>query len=191
MRTLLSLLAILGLGIGLAQDDHGPGGGGGRFNADPEMRKKLEAFQPVFELTRLVAILSEVDKQKGLAFTKAQAKKLLPILKDLLSRGELKPADAEKVQVTIEDNILNATQLKWIDTTQLERDKQMRLHGQQGQGQQAQGQQGQVQHQGRPGDPGERGGFFQAIQQGKPFNPFKEGRSNENLDAIIAVLSKR
>jgi hypothetical protein len=190
MRKLLTLLATLALGLGLAQPGPGPGGG---FTIDPETRKKFEAFQPVFELTRLVAILDEVDKQKGLAFTKPQAQKLLPVLKDLLTRSDLKPADAEKIQINIEDKILTPAQIKWIDTTQLAREKELRQRREQGQGQ-GQGQGQRPPGQGGPGGlggPGGRGGFFQAIQQGTPFNPFKEGRGKESLDGIIAVLSKR
>jgi hypothetical protein len=33
--------------------------------------------------------------------------------------------------------------------------------------------------------------MFQAILQGKPFNPFKEGRAQEALVSLIALLEKR
>jgi hypothetical protein len=48
------------------------------------------------------------------------------------------------------------------------------------------------QGQGGPGGQGgPRGGLFQAIQQGKPFNPFKEDPAKKTLSDLIALLSKR
>ena len=202
---ILAMLALSVMGGALAQGGQGPGQGGpgGGFpGMTDEMRKKLQAYQPVFDLTRTVGIFDEVDKQKGLAFTKAQAQKLLPVLRDLLNRADLKPADASKILTNLEDNILTEAQLAWIDKTQLERQQQARerfQNGQGGQGGQGQGgQAGQGQRPqgqggpGGPGGPGGRGGFIQAIMQGKPFNPFKEQqRSKDNLTALIAVLAKR
>lgn len=210
MRKLLILcvLALTALGGALAQDGPPPGGGQGGFpNIDPALRKKLQEYQVVFELTRTVGFFDELEKQKGLSFTKAQATKLLPILKDLQNRADLKPADANKILSNIEDNILTDAQLAWIDKTQLQRQEEARRRFQQGGGQNGQGQngqgfgggqgqgqngQGQGQRQGGFGGPGGRAGMFQAIQQGKPFNPFKEQpRTKDNLAATIAFLSKK
>ncbi|MDX2007510.1 MAG: hypothetical protein SFU83_19910 [Meiothermus sp.] len=203
---MLAMLALVAMGGVLAQGGQGQGGFPGMTD---EMRKKLQAYQPVFDLTRTVGIFDELDKQKGLNFTKAQAQKLLPVLRDLLNRADLKPADAQKILTNLEDNILTDAQLTWIDKTQLERQRQARERFQQGQGGQggqgAQGQgqagQGRPQGQGGPGGPGGpggaggpggRGGLIQAIMQNKPFNPFKEQqRTKEQLTAFVAVLQKR
>jgi len=188
---LMILITVLLIGLGLAQG----GDQDGRFQNLPEdLRKKLQAYQPVFDLSRTVNILGEVDKQKGLAFTKAQAQKLLPILKDLQTRSDLKPADAQKILSNLEDNILSDAQLNWIDQTQLQRQQQARQRFQQGGGQ-GQGEQGSEGGQGQgphPGGPGDRGGFFQAIQAGKPFNPFKDNpRAKDNLVTLVALLQKK
>lgn len=195
---ILGMLVLSVLGSAFAQ-----GGQGGFPGMTDEMRKKMQAYQPVFDLTRTVGILQEVDQQKGLGISKAQAQKLLPVLKDLQTRTDLKPADAEKILANIEDNILNDAQLAWIDKTQLARQEearkrfQQRQNGQQGQGQNGQafgqgGQQGQGGQGQRQGGPGGRGGFFQAISEGKPFNPFKEQpRSADNLKSLIALLQKK
>ncbi|HEU4743199.1 MAG TPA: hypothetical protein VFS50_16500 [Meiothermus sp.] len=190
MHRFLALLVVLALGAVLAQP-----GPGGPPNLTPEMQKKFQEYRPVFDLTSSIRMLAEVDAQKGLAFSKAQAQKLLPILKDLQSRSDLKPADANKILSNIEDSILTPAQLKWMDETQLKRQQEARQRAQQGQ--QGQGGGGFF----GPGGPGgqnggnrqgsPRGGLFQAILQGKPFNPFKEGRAAENLQQLITLLSKR
>lgn len=210
MRKLLILgvLAFAALGGALAQDGPPPGGGQGGFaNMDPALRKKLQEYQVVFELTRTIGFFDELEKQKGLSFTKAQATKLLPILKDLQNRADLKPADANKILSNIEDNILSDAQLSWIDKTQLQRQEEARKRFQQNGGQGGQNQngqgfgggqnqtqngQGQGQRQGGFGGPGGRGGMFAAIQSGKPFNPFKEQqRTKDSLVATIAFLAKK
>lgn len=196
--TVLTISAMVLSSLALAQPGQGPGQGPGNFS--PELRKKLEAYRPVLELSTLVRMLADVDKEKKLAFSKAQAGKLLPILKDLKTRADIKPADAEKILANIEDKILTDAQLDWIDKTRLERQEEARRRQEQnGQGQQGQGvrvpglppvgggnQQG-GQRQGGPGG----GGFFRAIMEGKPVNPFADGRGKENIEEIIAVLSKR
>ncbi|MFZ5991649.1 MAG: hypothetical protein ACOYW9_07775 [Deinococcota bacterium] len=164
---------------------------------DPEVRQRLEQYRPVFELMGILRLMLELDGQKGLAFTKAQAQKLLPILKDLQTRPDLKPADAEKILATIEDTILTPAQLKWMDETQLKRQQETRQRAQQapqgpaGGGFFGPGGQGTNGGNRQGGAGGQRGGLFQAIQQGKPFNPFKEGRAAEGLQQLIALLSKR
>ncbi len=174
--------------------------GTGGFNADPALQKKFQAYQPVFDLTRTIDILPEMDKQKGLAITKAQAKLLLPVLKDLQSRANLKPADAEKILTNLEDKILTDPQLTWIDKKQLELQKQQAARRAQG-GQTRQP--GQTQGGGTAGGGttggqprqvgGQRGGgIFAAITSGKPYNPFKEaGRTADSIKALIALLAKR
>ena len=179
MKRLLSLLATLSLGLALAQ--------GGPPNITPEMRQRLEAYRPVFDLVATVGLMNELDQQRGLAFTKAQAQKLLPILRDLQNRADLKPADAGKILSNIEDNILTPAQLKWMDQTILKQREEARQRREQASGQNPQAGQGNFQ-----GPPGGRGGLFQAIALGKPYNPFKEQpRAADNLKNLIALLSKK
>ncbi len=177
MRQLSSLWVVLALGLALAQ--------GGPPNVSPEMRQRFEAYRPVFDLVGTIGLLDEVEKQRGLAFTKAQATRLLPILRDLQTRTNLKPADAEKILTNIENNILSPAQLKWMDQTLLQRREEARQRREQGGGQNPPAQ-GNLQGQPR------QGGFFQAIAQGQPYNPFKEQpRAAENLKNLIALLSKK
>lgn len=179
MKRLMGLLVTLALGLALAQ--------GGPPNITPEMRQRFEAYRPVFDLVGTIGLLDELDKQRGLAFTKAQAQKLLPLLRDLQNRADLKPADASKILTNIEDNILTAAQLKWIDQTILKQREEARQRREQVSGQNPQAGQGNLQ-----GPPGSRGGLFQAIAQGKPYNPFKEQpRAADNLKNLIALLSRK
>lgn len=167
------LTLLLGLVLAQAQ---GPG------NLDPAVRQRLQAYQSVFELSSTVRLLLEMDGQKGLSFTKAQAQRLLPLLKRLQTLPDLKPAEAEKIMAEIEDKILTPAQLKWLDTRRLEmqRARQNRQGPPQGDGQ------GQ-----RPPGQGPGGGAFQALLRGEPFNPFRQGRAAEDLKALIARLEKR
>jgi hypothetical protein len=181
MKRLMGWLATLALGLALAQ--------GGPPNLSPEMRQRFEAFRPVLDLVGTIGLMDELDKQRGLAFTKAQAQKLLPILRDLQNRTDLKPADASKMLSTIEDSILTPAQLKWIDQTILKQREEARQR-REAAGQNPQAGSGNLQ--GQPRGPGGQGGFFQAITQGKPYNPFKEQpRAADNLKNLIALLSKK
>ncbi|MER3443319.1 MAG: hypothetical protein C4342_03395 [Armatimonadota bacterium] len=185
LATVLALLSSLVLAQGFViEQAPGPGG-----QLGPEARRRLEQYRPVFELQNSLRLMLELDKQKNLSFTKAQAQKLLPILKDLQTRADLKPADAEKILVSIEDKILTPAQLKWMDETQLKRQQELRQRRENG-GQGGQGNNLQGPGPGGPGGP--RGGdLFQAIQQGKPFNPFKEDPAKKSLTDLVALLSKR
>jgi len=181
MKQWLSLLVMLALGLALAQ--------GGPPNISPEMQQRFEAYRPVLDLVATIGLMDDLEKQRGLAFTKAQAQKLLPILRDLQNRADLKPADASKMLSTIEDNILSPSQLKWIDQTILQQREEARRRREAG-GQNPQA--GQGNSPGQPRGPGGQGGFFQAITQGKPYNPFKEQpRAADNLKNLIALLSKK
>ncbi|RDI94599.1 hypothetical protein DV704_11445 [Meiothermus sp. QL-1] len=171
-RALLPLLLVIGLA--LAQ--------GGPPNPSPEMRQRFEAYRPVFDLIATVGLMSEVDRQRGLAFSKAQAQRLLPILRDLQSRNDLKPTEASKILSTIEDSILTPAQLKWMDETLLKRREEAR------QRRSGNSTPGQVGPSGGPS----RGGMLQAIAQGGPYNPFKEQpRLAEDLRNLIGVLARR
>jgi hypothetical protein len=186
LATLLTLLSSLALAQEIIIQQQGP-------EPNPELRKRLEQYRPVFDLMSSLRLMLELDRQKNLSFTKAQAQKLLPILKDLQTRADLKPAEANKILSNIEDNILTPAQLRWMDETQLKRQEEMRQRRESGR-QAGQGNNLQGQGPGGPGGPGQggpRGGLFQAIQQGKPFNPFKEAPAKKTLTDLIALLSKR
>jgi hypothetical protein len=164
---------------------------------DPAMRERMKALQPIFQLVGSMPLYLELDKQPGLAFTKAQAKLMLPILKDLQTRAALNAKDATAIQSKIEEKILTAKQVTWMDDTQLKREEERRQRMQNGGGMGgngggfggAPGAGGQ----GGAGGPGGggRSAMFAAIQSGKPFNPFKETGMNKPLLDLIAVLSKR
>lgn len=156
--------------------------------SDPAVRARMQAMQPIFDLIGRVSLLKEMDLQKGLALTKAQAKSLLPILKDLQLRADLKAKDATSILAKIEDKILTDKQVTWLDDTQLKREEQRRQRlGSGGQTLGAQPSGGAP----RAGGGGGRGGAFQAIQQGNPFNPFKDQRMGQPLTELIALLVKR
>jgi hypothetical protein len=184
---IVSSAAIVAPVVVMAQTGGQPGGPNGSQQA------QFRAYQPVLQLVGSIPLLLELDKQKGLAFTKAQAKTLLPILKDLQARADLKPKDASAIQTRIEEKILTDKQLTWMDDTMLKREEERRKRMQNGGG----GAPGGNFAGGPPngaggarGGPG--GGMFQAIQSGKPFNPFKaDERMSKPLTDLIALLSKR
>jgi hypothetical protein len=193
MKKTLAAIAFSSLAlVGFVLAQTGPGGPGGQ---DPAMRAKFEKYRPWFDLGGTLRIMLDVDKEPKLAFTKAQAKIALPILKDLNTRPALKPEDATKINTTLEDKVVSAAQLKWMDQKRLaqeeERRKRMVEQGTQSGGIGLPGT-GAGQGQARQGGPG--GGnsaMFDAIQNNKPFNPFKEGRNAETLKQLIDALSKK
>jgi hypothetical protein len=151
-----------------------------------EIRERFQQMRPVFDLMGNVMLMLDLDKEKGLAFTKAQAQKLLPVLKDLRSRADLKPADAEKILANIEDKILTEKQLSWMDDTQLKRAEERRKRFEASGGVAGQMAQGG----GRTGGPG-GGAMFQAVMSGKPFNPFKDAEMGKPCADLIKLLEKR
>ncbi len=200
-KPLLLTLAISSL-FALAIAQQAPPGGGGGFGQNPAMQAKMKKYQSWFDLTNTITLMNDLDKEKGLAFSKAQAKLALPILKDLATRAVLKPEDATKITTKLEDTVINDKQLKWMDDTQLKRDeerrKQMaaraaanasnttiRLPGVGGTG-----------GANRPAGAGANGNggqrdMFDAIMNDKPYNPFKAGRGADTLKTLTATLSKR
>ncbi|HEX2863268.1 MAG TPA: hypothetical protein VHN99_01760 [Deinococcales bacterium] len=189
----------------------------GQFNPAQaaKMRAAFQKLQPVTDMSQEIGLFPELDKAKGLAFTKAQAQKLLPILKDLASRKDIKPADADKILANIEDHILTAAQLKWIDTTILAQQEQARqraaarakaagttggarggfIPGVGGFGGGFGGNRGgpntQQSAQARQAAQADRQSMMDAILNGKAYNPFKYGRAKTTLADLIATLSKR
>ena len=214
MKKILAIIAILSsllLGASFAQGDPpppggapgaGPGGGFGR-NTDPKMQAAFKKYQPVFDLVGTVNLMVDMDKEKAVAITKDQAKKLAPILKDLGSRADLKPADATKILTNIEDKILTDKQVTWMDDTRLKRQEERRkqaaangangavgLPGVSGTGNGVNGQNAN-RPAGAGGPGGDRKAQMEAMLNGKPFNPFKAGRGQENLKALSDLIAKR
>lgn len=204
IKVALSALFVAGMATSLDAVAQGappdaPGSGAGPSS---QMQAAFKKLQPVFDMSQEIGMFPELDKAKGLAFTSAQAKVLVPILKDLANRTDLKPNDADTILAKIEDKILTAGQLKWLDTTILARQEQARqraaarakaggtgggfipgVGGGFGGGNRAAG--------GQNGQGNSRLAMVQAIQSGKPFNPFKFGRTQQALTDLIATLSRR
>jgi hypothetical protein len=195
----LTISSLFALALAIAQQAP-PAGGGGGFGQNPAMQAKMKKYQPWFDLTNTVNLMNDVDKEKGLAFTKAQAKLALPILKDLATRAVLKPEDANKITTKLEDTVINDKQLKWMDDTQLKRDeerrKQMAARAANASSTNAirlpgVGGTGANRPAGTAGNGGGRSGMFDAIMNDKPYNPFKTGRGADALKALSTTLSKR
>jgi hypothetical protein len=199
MKKTLAAIAFSSLAlVSIVLAQTGPGGGPG--GPDPAMRAKFEKYRPWFDLGSTIRIMVDVDKEPKLAFTKAQAKVALPILKDLGSRAALKPEDATKINTMLEDKVVSAAQLKWMDEKRLAQEEERRKRMAQQQSTQSGGiglppTGGQGQGGGGQGGPGGPGGgnsaMFDAIQNNKPFNPFKEGRNADTLKQLIDTLSKK
>ena len=194
------LLATLLLSPALAQNaPAAPGGAEGQGGPTTAQRAQFQKFQSIFDLQQSVNLIADVDKEKGLAFTKDQAKKLLPILKDLGSRADLKPADATKILDNLKNKIYTPEQLQKMDDLQLARQEERRKQAA------AQGTTGGAGGFRLPGIPGggagggqrpagaggAREGGFADLLAGKPFNPFKQERSQKMLTDTVALLSKK
>jgi hypothetical protein len=107
---------------------------------------------------------------------------------------------------------LTDKQVSWLDDAQLKRQEERRKRaaqtagtgssvrlpglpsaGQVGAGQAGAGQANAGQNANRPaGAPGgDRQAQMEAMLNGKPFNPFKSGRGQENLKALTTLVAKR
>jgi hypothetical protein len=213
----LSSLVLVGLALGQQQPPAGTPPGGGNGQNRNQMRELMQKYQPWFELAQSLALMQEVDKQKGLAFSKAQAKIGLPILNDLGKRAALAPKDATKILDTLESKFVNAKQLVWMDKTRLAREEERRKRAEERRLQQGNGQTPNVgalaqgAATGRPAGAAAGGGFFggrpggqnggqpdprarkmfEAMQNNKPFNPFKDGIQADELKKFVQLMTKR
>ncbi len=147
------------------------------------------ALAATFDLVREVNGLSELNKSPKTAITRAQAQKLLPILKGLQTAKTLPPATATRLLTQIEDT-LSDPQLTALDALALKRQQGFRPGGQAGgQGRPAgaagQGFQG-GQFQGGQGGAGQ-GSAAQRRQPGG--NPFLFGRMTQGLNDLVKVLT--
>ncbi len=205
---LVSSFALVGLALAQQQPPAGgqPGGGQGNFRA------VMEKFQPWFELAQSLTLMQDVDKEKGLAFTKAQVKIALPILTDLGKRTALAPKDATKILDTLETKFVSAKQLVWMDKTRLAREEERRKRAEERRLAQANGQTpnaAALATGAATGRPPGAGGFgarpsgangvrdpraakmFAAMQNNTPFNPFKDGVQSDELKKFMALLARR
>jgi hypothetical protein len=171
-------------GTGLAQANFPPGGG-----PSPEMQKTLAAMRPIFDLIGFISLLTELDRVKGLAISKAQAQKLLPTLRDLSTRRSMSGKEADSIITSIENKLLSDPQLAWLDDTRLKRQEEARRQAaSNGNGANA----GGLPFGPPPG--GAAGGppaFIMAMMAGKPFNPFLDEPAKTNLKSLITLLAKR
>ena len=192
--TLLSGLMLVSV---FAQTNPGTAGNG-RTAPSPQMQAAMKKYQPVTDLVSTVNLLAEMDKVKTVAISKDQAKKLAPVLKDLGSRADVKPADAAKILTNLEDKILTDKQVNWLDDAQLKRQEERRKRAAQNTATGVQlpglpGVQAGAQGARAAGGPGssDRKAQMDAMLGGKPFNPFKAGRGQEGLKALTALVAKR
>lgn len=139
-------------------------------------------YRPVMELAGTVNWLLEMGQQPDLDFSKDQASKLLPLLRPLAGKKELKAAEATATRNSIEE-LLSPQQHKWLE----EQRKSLQLLAQKR----------AIQGRGSsnlkpsyvdflPSSPA----LTLAMQQGKPFNPFTQVPYAEKLSKLVGMLGK-
>lgn len=145
--------------------------------------QRSPAFAATFDLVREVNGLSELNKSPKTAITRAQAQKLLPILKGLQTAKTLPPATASKLLGQIEDT-LSDPQLTALDALALKRPAGgFRPAGQAG----GQGRPAGAAGQGFQGGVGQGGSTAQRRQPGG--NPFLFGRMTQGLTDLVKALT--
>lgn len=170
------LITLLLSSVVYAQQEEGPR----RRFGNPELQ----------QLLRLIQDLNELEKDKKLALNKNQAKKLIPILQDLMKKESLPSKEAEKFIDKIE-SILTDAQITFLDKLQIERQERLRQLRQQ---QQNQGQQGQIPPQNRPSRNIDKDmeKVIQGWMQGKPLNPYYYVKAfKDRLNEFIERLKKK
>jgi len=170
------LIMLILSSIVYAQQQEGPRRGFG----NPELQ----------QLLRLIQDLNELEKDKKLALNKDQAKKLIPILQDLMKKESLPSKEAEKFIDKIE-SILTDAQITFLDKLQIERQERFRQLRQQ---QQSQRQQGQTPIQNRPPRNIDKDmeKVIQGWMQGKPLNPYYYVKAfKDRLNEFIERLKKK
>ncbi len=166
------LLAITPFAAAQTQGVQTPGAPGGARNP---------AMAASFNLVREVNGLSELNKSPKTAITRAQAQKLLPILKGLQTAKTLPAATATKLLGQIEDT-LSDPQLTALDALALKRQQGFRPGGQGG----GQGRPAGAAGQGFQGGAGQ-GNTAQRRQPGG--NPFLFGRMTQGLTDLMKALT--
>ncbi|RIH82559.1 hypothetical protein Mrose_03346 [Calidithermus roseus] len=143
---------------------------------------RLSAYQPVFELVRMVNALAEMDKVQGLAFDRNQAAALLAKLRPLSLRENLEPAQAAALRKELEA-LLTPAQSAWVREWLEQQEKMARMRL------------AQIKSDTKPSFymfavPGYLG-MVPELQSGKPFNPFKKGPNAARLSNLIQSLEAR
>jgi hypothetical protein len=146
--------------------------------ADPAA-KLTSTYRGWLELMGTNYSLLEMDKQPGLALSKDQAKKLLPVLKDLAKRENLRPKEATGISNQLAD-IGGGTpkQQQYLETIS-------KSHNQAIDKARASG--------GQPDLPFVRINFamFGMVQAKQPYNPFKAGPGEDDLKKLSILLETR
>lgn len=190
-KTFFTGILLLSLSPALAQQNQSQTGQNQQRQFDPAMQAKIEQYRPLMDLSRTLRMLGEMHKQKGTEISKTQASKLIPIVKDLQGRKEVKPKDADAILIKVED-LLTDKQITWLDKQQMRppgqgqngQNGQNRQNGQQGQqGQQGQGQNGQGQNRQNRGP----GGMMALMTAA---NPFKVDPLKTQMADLLTTLQK-
>ena len=114
MKKYISLIAAAVLAIGTTSAQTTP---------DPALQEAKEKLQVVYDLGRVFGYIHTMDKeQKKLALTTAQAKSLVAIADKILAARRLEPKTADAWLKEIEDSILRADQLMFVDGLALARE---------------------------------------------------------------------
>lgn len=89
---------------------------------DPALQEAKAKLEVVYDLGRVFGFIHTMDKeQKKLALTVAQAKSLVVIADKILATKRMEPKPSEAWLVEIEDRILTADQLMFVDGLAIER----------------------------------------------------------------------
>jgi hypothetical protein len=149
----------------------------------PSNSKLLSTYRGWVDLMGTINALLEMDKQLGLSFGKDQAKKIVPILKHLQTREDLRPQEALEVIEKLERGTASSKkQQQYLETAKRQRDEEIRQANASG---------------GRPNLPFVRisfalFGMVQAVENDTiPYNPFRGGPGEDDLQRLKALLEQR
>lgn len=107
MKKLISLIAVSVLVFGFAAAQTTP---------DPAVQEAREKLEVVYDLGRVFGYIRTMDKeQKKLALSAAQVKSLVAVADRILAARRLEPKTADAWLKEIEDSILRADQLTFVD----------------------------------------------------------------------------
>lgn len=155
-----------------------------------QQQRRPFANRELNQLMRLIQDLNELEKNKKTAITKDQAKKLIPILQDIMKKESLPSKEAEKFITKIED-ILTDEQITFLDKLEIERQERMRQLRQQWEQQQGQNTQRVQPPPNRQIDK-DMEKVMQGWMQGKPLNPYYYVKSfKDRLNEFIERLKKK
>jgi hypothetical protein len=148
----------------------------------PSNSKLLSAYRGWVDLMGTMNTLLEMNKQPGLSMNKDQAKKIVPILKHLQAREDLRPNEALEIMEKLERNTASKTQQQYLETAKQQRNEEIRRANASG---------------GRPNLPFVRisfalFGMVQAVEKDTvPYNPFRGGPGEDDLQRLKALLEQR